>query len=74
MGFDKAEDRWEALGQRAYEAEWALMDTPAPDQPALLWKLEKLLATNEDRGSVDPWSSEAVAQTIADARRLLGEA
>ncbi len=70
FGMDEAEEKWEALGQRAYEAEWALMNTPAPDAPALLFKLEKLLET-EREGSTAPWAEKAVTQTIADARRLL---
>ena len=72
LGLDEAEDRWEALGERAYEAEWALMDMPAPDGAALLWKLEKLLDVERDGGTAG-WSGEAVAQTMADARRLLSD-
>ncbi|MDP9412805.1 MAG: hypothetical protein M3Q08_01665 [Pseudomonadota bacterium] len=70
FGMDDAEEKWEALGQRAYEAEWALMEIPAPDAPALLFKLEKLLEVERD-GSTAPWAERAVRQTIADARRLL---
>ncbi len=70
FGMDEAEEKWEALGQRAYEAEWALMNTPAPDALALLWKLEKLLAADPN-GSTDSWAEHAVKQTMSDARRLL---
>lgn len=74
FGMDEAEEKWEALGEAAYETEWAVMDIPAPDLPALRWKLEKLLRTDPD-GSVSCWSAKVIAVTMADVRRLLvGEA
>ncbi|MET3287050.1 UNVERIFIED_ORG: hypothetical protein ABIC34_003871 [Sphingomonas sp. 1057] len=53
------------------KAHTALMTTPAPDNAALLWKLEYLFS-GDGQGSVDPWSLDFCAQTIADFRRLLG--
>ena len=71
LGYDEAEERWAALGEAACDAEWAVMNTPAPDLPELLWKLEKLLEVETD-GCTASWASHAVEQTMADARRLLG--
>lgn len=51
------------------DAEGDLMDTPAPDHAALLFKLEKLLAV--ENGGTDAWSAAYVAQTVEDMRRLL---
>jgi len=51
-------------------ADTALMQTPAPHGPALLFKLEKLLEIEEDDTTAG-WSAAYVAQTLADARRLL---
>ena len=60
----------EAIDERS-EADFALMDTPAPHGPALLFKLEKLLEVDGD-GSCAGWGGRYIAQTMADARRLLG--
>jgi hypothetical protein len=70
FGMDEAEEKWSALGDAHCDAEWALMRTPAPDTPALLFKLEKLLEV-EPGESTASWSASAVEQTMADARRLL---
>ena len=63
---DAVWERSEQLG----EASWALlrqvMLTPAPDHPALLWKLEKLASEAAYEGLKD-WHDA----TTADARRLL---
>lgn len=48
-----------------------MMQIPAPDHAALLWKLEKLLEVDPDR-STPPWAGFYVTQTIADMRRILG--
>jgi hypothetical protein len=68
-GYAEAEQKMETLGDARYETEWALMDLPAPDLPALRWKLEKLLEI--ENSSTAPWSSEAVGQTVADIQRLM---
>ena len=71
---DSEEDakKGDELAGIQYEAEKELIALPAPDRPALLWKLEYLLRGDGD--SVDCWSVDFVAQTLADCRRLLGEA
>ena len=71
-GMDVADQRWEALGERVNDAEAALMDLPAPDLAALRWKLDQALRIDGD--STPCWSAEYVRQTIADYRRLCGEA
>ncbi|CAH0496622.1 hypothetical protein [Novosphingobium sp. CECT 9465] len=50
---------------------WELIGMPAPDRPALLWKLEYLFQGSS--GSLDPYNIELLAQTLADCRRLLVE-
>lgn len=50
--------------------ESTLIQMPAPDRTALLWKIEKLLTIEDD--STSPWCGGYVSQTLADARRLLG--
>ncbi|MDP9414186.1 MAG: hypothetical protein M3Q08_08840 [Pseudomonadota bacterium] len=73
LGYNEGEDRSDALAEVAYDARWKLIsDIPAPDLPALLWKLEQLLKVDED-DSVTPWSHDATQQTMADARRLLSQ-
>lgn len=44
-----------------------LLGTPAPDQEALLWKMEHLWLGDEEAS----WSKEAVSAVLSDARRLL---
>lgn len=72
LGYDEADEKADELGDREHDARWALMNMPAPTLPALLWKLEYLL-TSDESGCAS-WSNEAMAQTVADMRRLLGEA
>jgi len=73
-GMADADERWEALGDRVYETRCALMEMPAPDLPALKWKLDHLLEVDSSQ-SVSPWAEEYVAQTRADIARLMtGEA
>lgn len=71
-GWGAAVERLEDLGDKAHDARWSLMAMPAPDLPALRWKLEHLLELEGD--SVAPWSAEAIADTVADMRRLIVEA
>jgi hypothetical protein len=53
------------------DARWEVIQMPAPDRPALLWKLEYLLqGTN---GCLDPYNVSLLAQTMEDCRRLLVE-
>lgn len=71
LGMDEAEAKMEALGERQYETEWALLEMPAPDSAALLWKLEKLMLLED--GSCPPWGGRAIGPALNDARRLLGD-
>lgn len=66
FGMDEAEAKWEALGERVSDAKWELMALPAPDGPALLWKLNVLLEEH-----AVTWAPKAIAPTMADAHRLL---
>ncbi|WP_072384062.1 hypothetical protein [Novosphingobium sp. NDB2Meth1] len=66
------EDLADQLCDIESDARWELIGMPAPDRPALLWKLEYLFQGSN--GSLDPYNLEHLAQTIADCRRLLGEA
>lgn len=70
---DSAEDakKGDELAAIQYAAEEELIEMPAPDRTALLWKLEYLLKGDGD--SIDPWTMSFVAQTVADCRRLLVE-
>lgn len=54
------------------DARWALMGMPAPDRPALLWKLEYLLQGSH--GCLDRYNIDRLQQVMADMRRLLVEA
>jgi len=53
------------------DARWDLLKMPAPNRPALLWKLEYLFQGSG--GALDPYEISGLAQVIADFRRLLGE-
>jgi hypothetical protein len=54
-------------------ADDAVLTTAAPDQAALLWKLERLFGpqAREDGDSCDMWCGEWIDALMADARRLL---
>jgi len=66
-------DALETLGNAAGETEKTLMDMPAPDRAALRWKLDKVLEV-EPGSFTEGWAEHCVSQTIADYRRLLGDA
>lgn len=63
------EETTDRLCNEACAAEDALMQMPAPDLAALRFKLEKLLAS--DNEGTDAWSADYVRQTQEDIRRLL---
>lgn len=71
LGYDATEQRWTDLGERVSEARSALMSLPAPDLPALAWKLEYLLR-DDDGGGCAAWSNDFLIQPRADIARLLG--
>lgn len=74
--FDAVTSQFEALQDARCDLRDELMETPAPNRQALLWKLEVVLApdTSESDPSagITPWKSSFLAQTIVDMRRLLG--
>lgn len=53
-------------------AELALMKTPAPDLPALFWKLSQILVIAD--GEMPAFNEAYVRQTIVDLAHLLGKA
>lgn len=63
----------EALSQAAYDARWALLETPAPDLAALRFKLEYLFADGaaEDGNGAEPWAQHVMANLMADVGRLM---
>jgi hypothetical protein len=71
-GMDEADQRWEELAERVNEAQWALMALPAPHGAALLWKLNVLLAVDEETVGGVGWDRGPAEQALADMSRLLG--
>jgi hypothetical protein len=65
--WERANDQHDALAERLSHVEDTIMNTPAPDGEALLWKMENFF-TPEDT----PWAEDYADQFYADARRLLG--
>lgn len=72
LGVSAAADRNDALNDAYTAAIDDLIEMPAPDGPALLWKLEYLLDCGTS-GWSPGWNDDYVQQALADARRLLGE-
>lgn len=70
LGYSTASEHFDQTIRVLSAKESALVQMPAPDRSALLWKIEKLLMVEDD--STSPWTGEYVSQTLADARRLLG--
>lgn len=69
-GMDAAEDRWEALGDAAWNTRLTLLNMRAPDLSALRWKLAQV---RNDDGSLVSWRADIVRQTFDDIDRLLPE-
>jgi len=67
------DEEYERLIDIESDAQGGLMETPAPDRKALLYKLDYLLDSSGTE-STDSFTAEFVAQTVADYRRLLGDA
>ena len=65
-GYRAYDEKHEAISDRHYNALTALVEMPAPDSEALLWKINHLFT----EANVD-WSEEYTAQFFTDARRLL---
>jgi hypothetical protein len=68
----RLEEAYESAIDELGDAESALMEAPAPDTTALLWKLERLWGEDVERGeSGGSYCHEWMAALMADARRLL---
>ncbi|MBV9528322.1 hypothetical protein [Sphingomonas sp.] len=64
------DDAWEREG----EAKRRLMDMPAPNRAAALWKLEELFGPKQledEGGGIPPWTADYTAQFFDDVRRFL---
>lgn len=69
---DAMNDAAEAACEVECDAMGALMKLPAPDHAALLFKLENSVFEDGEGKCSVPYSWDYIAQTVADARRLLG--
>ena len=70
---DRIENEAERLSDAEHAAHDMLIGMPAPNRAAVRWKLDYLLGTDHD-GYNSAWSESYIRQTIADYRRLLGDA
>ncbi len=50
-----------------------IMAMPAPDNAALIWKLDYILEPNDKNDSTPSWSKDFIEQAVADYRRILTE-
>lgn len=75
--FEQASEDEECSYNEAVKAETAawreMLNTPAPNRPALLEKLEQLLRIEPAIDATNAWDGDDVRQTLADCRRLLVE-
>jgi len=74
-GWNAVNDRIEELQGEVDDARKALLQQPAPNGAALLWKLDRLFEKDEGEGdtaSMAAWHLGFVEQTMADFRRILG--
>lgn len=69
LGYSQADDKRQAACDAWLDAEAVLFDMPAPDGPALLWKLEATWLGDEEAG----YCKDRVSGILADARRLLSQ-
>ena len=65
---DDIHDRHERLWEEVCDAAGEVLDAPAPDLPALRWKLDYLTGGGKDWAA---WCDEAVQQAMLDMARLL---
>ncbi len=70
LNFDAMEEQSDRLVGEASDAEYAAMETPAPDAAALLWKMERMFGGEDGHRCFNDGVQAAV---LADARRLLSE-
>ena len=66
LGRSAANDHYDRLSGAIGDAEEVLLNIPAPDGEALLWKVKRLYAEGEG-----VWEAGYEAQTHADLRRIL---
>lgn len=68
----RARSRSSDLSERAHEMRWELLQMPAPDAQAALWKFDYMMAPDE--GETPAWNlaHANVSATFADIRRCLG--
>lgn len=71
--YEASEDEPNGLCDAWADAERRLMDMPAPDRAALRWKLDHIFGDNDGEWQAQ-YSVGYVRQTVADYRRLLGDA
>ncbi|WP_426265139.1 hypothetical protein [Sphingomonas sp. PWP1-2] len=68
---DANSDAAEAADERYAEAIFELLETPAPDNAALLWKAEYLFGETTDKGQDSySWRADVLASYMADVRHL----
>jgi len=71
---DKAiNDKIDRLTEELSNLRWKLINMPAPDSKAVMWKLDYLLEDNCD-GYTHGYHLDCFTQTLADLRRLMGDA
>ena len=66
--WDAVNEHYDGLSSAICDAEQALLNMPAPDGEALLWKVDRLYTPGEGI-----WSAEYEAQTHSDLRRFLSQ-
>lgn len=73
LGYDTASEESERLCNAMCEREGELLEMPAPDREALLWKLDRLFGpdTREQDDFCASWCPQWINAMMDDARRLL---
>jgi hypothetical protein len=74
MGYSIAAQRCDDAWDAESEAKTRVMQMPAPDRAAVLWKLEELFGAKQledEDGGIPPWSVDYTAQFFDDVRRFL---
>lgn len=66
LGWTAINERYDAISEEICEAQAALLDMPAPDGEALLWKIAQLYTPGDGI-----WEADYEQQTHADLRRFL---
>lgn len=75
MGLSEVGDRYERMIEVFCRLSDRLLELPAPDAKAALWKLERLVGTDDPGTDSTPaWSKDYVEQTVADLRHFVGGA